>query len=586
VNSVWGHPNYFATLWDQWEPYVLVTGGGIVCVAAWVASLAAWVLALSAMIKYDTAAAEQAVVDHALRKEEAAKRRLEIIVALGEGAARAAREGIPLELGDKLYLGGVISTGAVSGVAWANMGIAQYLLADRRSLSSIAGAFLIVNVVASTTASVVLLLGLTDVLSRVKAATGGFAVMAVVTAVWILDFGMAVKYLQMNQFWLLTYQVTVGSVGILFALGTTGVLYHPMKIWDKLLKEQPRPAKIFYGGNGKALAITSGMFALFAFGLACGAIPIFMYTPAQFVGYVPTSAPTPARAPTEKPACSNGMGAPCNLGNSTQWCCMPPYQCIESSYTVFTCEESPFESPLLPRTSFGVGQAFLALTLAFATMALVFSEIALAPNGVMDANVSLSVSMSTSLAAFACGVIAFAVLQSFVLQSNGTGVPQECGMLLGAFVCSAVSAGTAFCTWLPFHLAFPGAGEAQQLKREAAVEQLRIELLELRAKRMALERAAAASMAPAGSPAPLSSAPTPATMLLPTLNNVGSAYTSAAGSSTAPPPFNTAAAVATASAAAAAASTAGPLAAAPPPPFSIAPSKSPATPLSDIVERV
>jgi hypothetical protein len=245
------------------------------------------------------------------------------------------------------------------------------------------------------------------------------------------------------------------------------------------------------------------VFSLFSFGLACAAVPVFLYSPAQFVGYVPTAAPAVGAATLAPSSCPNGQGATCNLGNATLRCCQNPLSCVESSYTMFTCEMDPFVYPVLPRSTYAVGQAFVALLIGFSMMSFVFGEIALAPNGVMDARVSLSVAMSTSLAAFACGLIAFSILQSFVLQNQGMGVPVEGGMLIGSFLGSLISAACSFFTWLPFHYeaaaaaaAASGQGSPESqaallavLKREREVEQLRLEICQLREARAKFQRA-------------------------------------------------------------------------------------------------
>lgn len=112
------------------------------------------------MIKYDAVAAEQAIVDHRSKKEERKRRKALLIARLGEGAARAAREGIPLELGDKLYLGGTIAAGSCCSIAWANLGVVPFVLDDPRAFALTGGALMIVVVVATLTASVVLMMGL------------------------------------------------------------------------------------------------------------------------------------------------------------------------------------------------------------------------------------------------------------------------------------------------------------------------------------------------------------------------------------------------------------------------------------------
>lgn len=55
------------------------------------------------MIKYDEVAAEQAIVNHQTKKEEYKRRKELLIVKL---AKDDSKQGIPLELPDKLYIGG------------------------------------------------------------------------------------------------------------------------------------------------------------------------------------------------------------------------------------------------------------------------------------------------------------------------------------------------------------------------------------------------------------------------------------------------------------------------------------------------
>ena len=469
----------------SWSSYVVVTSGGIVSVSAWCASFCAWVLALSAMIKYDSSAAEQAVIDHRQKKEEKRRRKAELIDRLGEGAARAAREGIALELGDKLYLGGTVAGGATSALSWMNMCVAPYLLRAPQTLPVTSGAMMIINVVASTVGAVVLLIGLSDLVPRPKASVGGFAVFAVVTVLYMCNFGMAISYLKDRTLSLLAFEAAVGTIGIGFSLATTIVLYHPFKIWEKVMAELPRPAKIHKGRSGLALANTAGICALVGFGLACASVTVFLLDEQEFVGHVPTGAPTTM----DNSNCPNGEGALCFVGPPENRCCQPGLVCMETAYTRFTCERPESDVIIGIRDSYSVAQAFLALFIGCSTISYVFSAISLTPNGVMDVKVALSVTFSFALVGSACGLITFAILQGYVLSSGLSGMPRECGYLLGGFVAELVAAGCGFFAWLPYHVTSTPTQENQlwEAQRALEIEKVRLETIKTRTERLRLE---------------------------------------------------------------------------------------------------
>ena len=127
-------------------------------------------------------------------------------------------------------------------------------------------------------------------------------------------------------------------------------------------------------------------------------------------------------------------------------------------------------------------------------MAFVFAAIALSPNGVMDVKVALSVTFAMSLVGSACAIITFAILQGYTLNEGRTGMPRECGYLLGGFVAESVGAGASFFAWLPYHVT-PVVSQEDQLwesQRELEIEQIRLETIRVRAERLRLEAAVAA----------------------------------------------------------------------------------------------
>ena len=79
------------------------------------------------------------------------------------------------------------------------------------------------------------------------------------------------------------------------------------------------------------------------------------------------------------------LGARCNVGSPTQiYCCVAPLVCYETAYTEWTCQKLPFYYDYFsPRTSFPVGQAFLALSLAASIITFVFAVLANSPIGVI-----------------------------------------------------------------------------------------------------------------------------------------------------------------------------------------------------------
>lgn len=495
VHGVFSTPNAVISFSPApWKTDVNVTSGGIVSVSGWCTSFASWVLSLSAMIKYDSAAAEQAVIDHEQKKEEKRRRKAEIIQRLGEGATRAAQEGIALELGDKLYLGGTISAGATCAVAWGNNVLTPFLLQEPFALPGTAGAFMIINVLASTVGTVVLLIGLSDLVPRPKAAVGGFAVFSMVTCAWIVNFGMAVSWMDREPNRLLALEATLGTLGIGFSLTSTIVLYHPFKIWEKVMTEVPRPAKLHKGNNGMGLVNAAAICSLLAFGLNMGGLGIFLLSREEFVGPVSRS-PSPAPinlsiAPSVQPSCPNGEGDLCNLGTAAERCCQVGLECLETSFTRFTCVNSDREPTLNgSRDPYNVAQAFLALSIGSSTLVFVFSSIALTPNGVMDIKVALTIVFSIALVGCSFGIITFSILQGLVLSEGGSGMPRECGYMLGAAVAEGIASVCSFFAWLPY-LATPQTSSEDDLlvaERQLEIERVRLEAVKLHNERMKLQ---------------------------------------------------------------------------------------------------
>jgi hypothetical protein len=164
---------------------------------------------------------------------------------------------------------------------------------------------------------------------------------------------------------------------------------------------------------------------------------------------------------------------------------------VETAFTRFTCQNPEPTILIGLRDSYSVAQAFLALFIGSSTVAFVFSAIALTPNGVMDIKVALSVTFSLALVGSACGLVTFAVLQGYILSAGGSGMPRECGYLLGGFAAEAVAAGCGFFAWLPYHTTNTVTQEDQlwESQRALEIEQIRLETIKLRVERLRLEAA-------------------------------------------------------------------------------------------------
>jgi hypothetical protein len=512
VNGVWAHPN--SQLYDPtinkgavWNPYqpVVVTSGGIVAVTTWTISFFAWMLSLAAMIKYDASAAEKAIIMHNNKKEERERRRADLIARLGNGAILAAQQGIGLDLGDKLYVGGTIVAGATSTLAWMNMGLAPLLMLDFHAISQTSAAFMILNVIATATGTAVLLAGLVDLVPRPKASIGGFAVFAVVTSLWVAEYGMTLDIFRKGPILntdVLSFEAAVGTLGCGFSLSSVAILYHPFKIWELAFVELPRPAKMFAGLDGLSLVLTAACFALIASNLSGAAVTLYLYDAQTYTGdfsvYLNITSPSlaPSRIPgSPAQTCPNSKGDRCNVGPEYLQCCKPPYECVETSYTTFTCQIENKNWIPPPKTAFPVAQAFLALTVASTMLSFVFYVAALAPNGLMDTSRALSVAFGTSLASFLFGCIAFSTLQSFYLSNSGVGMPIECGYLLGCWILSLLSGCLGFGAWWPYHIIHiesqPGfdisTKELKKAQRLHEIERLKFEAIKYRMDRLELQ---------------------------------------------------------------------------------------------------
>ncbi|KAH9251828.1 hypothetical protein BASA81_010271 [Batrachochytrium salamandrivorans] len=499
VFGVWQSPSQAITQSGvQWENSVVVTSGGILAVSGWAGAFVAWLLSLSAMIKYDAGAAEQAILAHRQRKEKRARKKAEIVQRLGEGAFRAAhdKESIPLEMGDRLYVGGTIVGGGTAAIAWGNMSLVPYLFMSPFALPAVAGVFQICIAVSATTGAIVLLVGLADLVPRPKASVGGFAVFSAVTVAWCCTFGMAIHFIttfsQQVNTGMLALEAAVGSLGIAAALSTTSVLFHPFRIWEKDFTELPRPAKIHKGENGLALVITSAASCLLAFCLCMAAITVFTINEQDFVASSPDTIPT--GAPTSNSGCPNTQGDVCNLGTEQERCCQAPFECIEVAFTKFTCQYvDPGNRLVGIRDAFTVGQAFLGLTIGFSSVAYVFAALALCPNGAIDIKAALSVTACTGLCAFVCCVVSFSVLQGYVLSNGGVGMPIECGYLLGSFCVQALGAVFALCALREYHdqtkISYAHIqDDLLRAQRELELEQVKLDIVQTKQQRLALER--------------------------------------------------------------------------------------------------
>ena len=505
VNGVFAQPNpdipasdystgKFSSVQGWQSPGVAVTSGGIVAVAAWSVSFFAWMLSLAAMIQYDASAAERAVVMHRNRKEERERRRADLIARLGEGAIRAAEEGIALDLGDKLYLGGTIVSGGATALAWMNMGLAPILMLDFHAISQTVAAVLIINSIATTTGTMVLCAGLVDLIPRPKASVGGFSVLSVVSALWLANYGMALHVLRAQPFpypFALPYEASVGTIGIAAAVSAVALLYHPFKIWEQDVAELPRPAKRFKGADGLALVVAGSMFALVGWSMACAASTVFLYDGTTFLEGIRSQLVNT----TSSSSCANRLGSVCNVGDDAQRCCPSPFQCVESAFTQFTCQNVADNWLPSPPSAFPVAQAFVALEIGVTTLSFVFFVVALAPNGVMDTKVALAVAFSTAAAGAFFAMVAFGVLQGYYIANGGVAMPAECGYLLGSVAICVISAGLGFSAWRPYRRSDlhdqagydPTAAELERARRLHEIERLRFEAAKYCADRQVIE---------------------------------------------------------------------------------------------------
>jgi len=245
----------------------------------------------------------------------------------------------------------------------------------------------------------------------------------------------------------------------------------------------PRPAKIHKGESGLGLVSTAATCSLLGFGLACAAVTIYLLNGSEFIGQVPDTNIT-------IDGCPNGADAVCNIGTAAQRCCQPGLKCVQTALTHYTCQQVAPSVLTGLRDSYSVAQAFLALYIGSSCVSYVFFAIALAPNGAMDIKIALSVGFALAIVGAVCGIITFSVLQGYILGAGLSGMPRECGYLLGGFVAEMVAAGCGFCAWLPYHDSFEKSQEDQlwEAERGLEIEQIKLQTIKIRAERTKLEK--------------------------------------------------------------------------------------------------